>query len=636
MPQFEHALLACPENPMRQTLLERLDGAGAAVQVTTDGVQALEIVRVAPPQVAYVAAGVEGIGPFDLCRALANKGIAVVFLSEQAAQRAEALNAGAVEFLEMPAFVNEAGVVGKLLVAREKEPAGSDWFVTAKLSDFGCPALVRSLVAIGRNAIFTLERGDRSGEVRFFEGEVTSAQLGMLTGTQALHKLLLWQEAMVEVRFAPVIQRHQITLNRVELLAEIDRFLRDCAHVAKQIGSTKAVYEQDLARVAGVLERVPSEVGGLVRLFDGQRTVADVIQDSPFRPFDTIRVTGRLVEMGALKRILRGGSSQIPHTRPRKKPTTPVPQTVAKWLGTPPHPARMQRSTNPVVQAVLDTPAEPPNTLTSTPPLEVTLEPPVVLTQPKVPEAQRIAKAELSLEKRIEEALTRHAPAPPQPDRQGLAALVAHPVNPFGTPPPAVEVPRPPPPVEALRVATPAPPVDVARVATPTPPPPPAEAFHQAPPRQPTPPPVDVPPPPIPAPPVHAAPPAQWPPQPAPPVHVAPPPQWPPAPPVHAAPPSPQPAPRPVHAAPPPPQPAPRPAHAAPPPPQPAPPPMHAAPPPPAMRAPTPAPATRPAAPTNHAKPAFNDLEEEFFSKVDEHGNMPLPYDPVDSFDDLE
>ena len=623
MPQFEHALLACPESPLRQTLLERLDGAGAAVQVTTDGVQALEIVRVAPPQVAYVAPGVAGIAPFDLCRALANKGIAVVFLSELPAQREEAMKAGAVEFLEMPAFVNEAGVVGKLLVAREKEPAESDWFVAAKLSDFGCPALVRSLVAIGRNAIFTLERGDRSGEVRFLDGEITSAQLGMLTGMQALHKLLLWQEAMIEVRFAPVMRRQQITLTRVELLAEIDRFLRDCAHVAKQIGSTKAVYEQDLARVAGVLERIPSEVGGLVRLFDGQRTVADVIQDSPFRPFDTIRVTGRLVEMGALKRVLRGGSSQIPKTRPRKKPTTPVPQTVTKWLGAAPHPGRMQRSTNPVVQAVLDTPNEPPGTLTSTPPLEVTLEPPVVLDQPKVPEERRIAQAELSLERRIEEALARHAPPPPQPDRHGLAALVAQPVNPFGTPPPAVEVPRvPPPPVEPPRVATPAPPVEVPRIATPAPPPPPAEAFHPAPqPRQPTPPPVNVPPPPI-----HAAPPAQWPPQPAPPVHAAPPPQWPPAPP------SVQPAPPPVQAAP---QPAPPPMHAAPPPPQPAPPPMHATPAP-MMRAPTPAPPSRPAPPTHHAKPAFNDLEEEFFSKVDEHGNLPLPYDPVDSFDDLE
>ena len=52
-----------------------------------------------------------------------------------------------------------------------------------------------------------------------------------------------------------------------------------------------------------------------------------------------------------------------------------------------------------------------------------------------------------------------------------------------------------------------------------------------------------------------------------------------------------------------------------------------------APRAPTPAPRTAAVKP---GEPAFNDLEEEFFSKVDEHGHMPLPYDPVDSFDDLE
>src|SRR5438094_9502144 len=48
MSRFENALLAHPEEPLRHTLLERIEGAGAAVQATTDGVQALEIVRLAP------------------------------------------------------------------------------------------------------------------------------------------------------------------------------------------------------------------------------------------------------------------------------------------------------------------------------------------------------------------------------------------------------------------------------------------------------------------------------------------------------------------------------------------------------------------------------------------------------------
>src|SRR5262249_41492889 len=158
-----------PDGPIRRTLVERVEGAGAVVQATADGVQALEIVRVSPPQLAFVGPQIKGIAALDLCRAPANKGIAGGFLGSDGGARDDALKAGAVEYLELPSFVNEAGVVGKLLTAREKDPGSGDWFVNAKLSDFGCPALVRALVAVGRSAVLTLERGDRSGELRFYE-----------------------------------------------------------------------------------------------------------------------------------------------------------------------------------------------------------------------------------------------------------------------------------------------------------------------------------------------------------------------------------------------------------------------------------------------------------------------------------
>src|SRR5262249_29377481 len=53
MARFESALMVHPDGPLRHTLVERIEGSGAAVQVTLDGVSALEFVRLAPPQVAF-------------------------------------------------------------------------------------------------------------------------------------------------------------------------------------------------------------------------------------------------------------------------------------------------------------------------------------------------------------------------------------------------------------------------------------------------------------------------------------------------------------------------------------------------------------------------------------------------------
>ena len=59
---------------------------------------------------------------------------------------------------------------------------------------------------------------------------------------------------------------------------------------------------QDAERVARLLEAIPPEVVPVMRLFDGQRSLGDVLEDSPFRVFDTLRTITRLLDMGIIRR----------------------------------------------------------------------------------------------------------------------------------------------------------------------------------------------------------------------------------------------------------------------------------------------------------------------------------------------
>jgi hypothetical protein len=97
-----------------------------------------------------------------------------------------------------------------------------------------------------------------------------------------------------------------------ELLDECERFLRDFAHAARDLGAPRCVYVPAAGRDPSTSGLQPSQLGPALRLFDGQRTLTDVIEDSPFRVFDTLRVIKRLLDAGALAVKSDGGSDGEP------------------------------------------------------------------------------------------------------------------------------------------------------------------------------------------------------------------------------------------------------------------------------------------------------------------------------------
>ena len=249
---------------------------------------------------ALVVAGAEGS---DAARALLRRLAtceAPILWVGNGVKREEAWAAGADEMLEQPAFLRDVVTIGKLLSGRRR---GFRTQVSGDLGDFfGVFYLVRALAATGRSGVLTLVRGLRRGEVRFFQGEVTSAHMGGLHGQAGLHQLLLWSEARFEWRHEPVVRRRQIPLPHEEVLAQAERFLSDIREVAGGL-SPSAVYEQDVQKIQAMAKKLPTEVHGVLRLFDGNRTLADVLEDSPFRVFETLRVGLRAVEVGLLRRV---------------------------------------------------------------------------------------------------------------------------------------------------------------------------------------------------------------------------------------------------------------------------------------------------------------------------------------------
>jgi hypothetical protein len=391
----------------------------------------------------------DGVG---LMKSLRGRKIPTLVLGD-AARRKEALAAGAADFIAEPAYVRDIITLGRFL----RYPKKGDQ-VTGDLAELALFHLARALGAAGRTGVLYLARGGRRGELRFYHGEITSAQAGAHHGLAALHQLLLWPEATFEWHTETVVRRQQIPLTPAELSENVDRFLKDYHEMSCGVPPSM-IFEVDRKRLGELSDWVPKDAQSVSELFDGKRSLADVIEDGTLRLPDMMRVSVKLIEVGVLKKVAAARTIAAPAAAlivedwivgqappAAASPAPPAPAQTKDWGKLD---GADQKDFAPVV------PASSQSGEITVPPL------PPEMTEP----------SDKTIPTPMVEPEVTAAPAPPPP------------------PPPVVAA--PPPPAPSPVVAAPPPPV----VAAPPPPaPPPVIA---APPRPAPPPVVAAPPPPI-------------------------------------------------------------------------------------------------------------------------------------------
>jgi CheY-like chemotaxis protein len=275
--------------------------AGYKVYATRDGEDALAMAQTRVPQLVVVAVdGPEALSIVGRLREEAvTRELPVVAIGERG-RREEALRAGVDEFIARPAFIRDVLTLSRLAVAVRQD--GDDGGVVGLLEDYGLYFLVRALAVAGRSCVMELERGRRLGEVQVAKGAVVAARVGRMTGIAAFHHLLLWGEASLALRFESPAAERRIPAGVDELLDAGARFAAEFEAVSARVGGAQAVYAHEPRRAAEARAQIPAEVMVLVKQYDGRKPLIDIVEDSPFKPFDTIKITYRLAQLGAIVR----------------------------------------------------------------------------------------------------------------------------------------------------------------------------------------------------------------------------------------------------------------------------------------------------------------------------------------------
>jgi DNA-binding response OmpR family regulator len=291
---------------IRRLLELSLRNAGFDVRTVATAAEALTAVGERRPDLIVSEARLEG-GPdgYELCRQIKKRSdgasIAFIFLAAQTIEaKLRGVEAGADDFLAKPLYVQEVVAHARSLLQRRERDrlealAGGDERFMGDLEDFPLVDLLRALEANHKSGVVVLATpGGARGEIYFRDGTVVDAEVGRLSGLDAVCRLFSWNQGRFEIDWKNIRRKDAVAMEPGTLLMEALRRLDEWRRLLADLPAQDTIFEVDYHLLAERLAEIPDEVNAILRLFDGQRTFIHVIDDCGLSDLDALAVVGKL------------------------------------------------------------------------------------------------------------------------------------------------------------------------------------------------------------------------------------------------------------------------------------------------------------------------------------------------------
>ena len=309
--QSKHRLLLVDGDPKSLRVLEvSLKKAGFEVVTATQGSEAIGALQATLPDLIISDTDLDGMDGFDLCRQIKAKPewakIPFLFVSGRKSieDKIRGLELGVEDYLTKPIYIREIGIRVRTALQRaererlESRREGRTKFA-GDLSDIGVVDLVQTIDLNRKSGIVHIvNRDGRRGAVFFREGRVIDAEVGRLSGAEAMYRLFSWSDGQFEVEFKPIRRRDVIDLPSAALLMEGMRRLDEWTRLLETLPALDCVVEVDVRVLAEQLADLPDEMNGILRLFDGTRSLLAAIDDSDYPDLEALTVVSKLFAQG--------------------------------------------------------------------------------------------------------------------------------------------------------------------------------------------------------------------------------------------------------------------------------------------------------------------------------------------------
>jgi CheY-like chemotaxis protein len=318
----QHLLLVDGDPKSLRVMEVSLKKAGFSVTSAVNGSDALEKCHISPPDLILSDTKMPEMDGFELCRRLKQddrfKATPFIFLTGQKSVefKVKGLELGVEDYLTKPIYIKEIVTRVKILLEkREKERLEKKDLrasFAGNLSDMGVVDLVQ-----------TLEMGKKSGALHvkntkgleavcyFRDGRILDCELGKLAGESAFYRLLNWQEGEFAIEFRPIEREERIPVSTQGLLMEGMRRIDEWGRIVEQLPALDKAFEIDYALLADRLAEIPDDVNALLRLFDGRRTLEQVIEGADYDDLAAAGVLSKLYFEGIIKEVPAPAGDQL-------------------------------------------------------------------------------------------------------------------------------------------------------------------------------------------------------------------------------------------------------------------------------------------------------------------------------------
>ena len=328
----ETILIVDADTKSQKVLEVSFKKAGYRVVMTDDPARARAMVEDVSPDIiisdTQFKNGDDGFEFLTDLKTGAFQHVPFIFLTEERAlpQKMKGFELGADDYLTKPIYIKEVTTrVELLLQKRAKEQLSEEDVeeLEGNLADITMIDLLQTIEEELRSGTIHLTREGQSAVIYFREGNILDAICGKLQGAEAIYRLMLWPDGVFVLRYHDQVRRvDRIEKDSGALLLEGIRRLDQYNTLLDELPNLHHVFEADYQALSAVIDQLPDEVGRILRLFDGLRSIREVADSSPVHDVTTLQIVKKLLDDGYLTDV-------TPSARRSERPSR---SNLATWL----------------------------------------------------------------------------------------------------------------------------------------------------------------------------------------------------------------------------------------------------------------------------------------------------------------
>ena len=309
----ETILVVDGDTRSRKILEVSFKKSGYRVLMTESIAEAIETLKRETPDLIVSDTQLPDGDGFSFCKKVKEHSnwehVPFLFLTEESSlpRKIKGLEIGADDYLTRPIYIKEVTTRAEVLLQKRDRKLLSEGRVEefeGELSEITLIDLVQTIDEEDRTGVIELRRGGRDGLIAFQDGDIVDASCGKLQGAAAVYRLMLWPAGDFVVKYRDDVRTgDHIQMSTDDLLLEGIHRLQQWDDLVDDLPELDHIFETDYQALPGLLDEVPEQVGRIIRLFDGYRTVREVIDDSPVGDVTAARVILRIFDEGVLRDV---------------------------------------------------------------------------------------------------------------------------------------------------------------------------------------------------------------------------------------------------------------------------------------------------------------------------------------------